>query len=357
MFSEFVNKLSPYCKDQVMSNIIREWCKLADLTSPTRVFSVNRYLKSQTIPRNLLDQNDIETAAKFSDSISQWIGKRSSFGVIHQYNVQSNDGEISEWNQLSSNQLCRNISLILFCPKEETYQLQQMLTRIRNHWYKKLSRSPLNSGFRSILNEQNSTVNIMYHPKQIVTRDDVQLDEIILNEVAKQNNGGHQHVDKYDIIICRTNLNNCMMAFLDDAFMVANDNRIVLKLNNTLAPFKLAITFEGNEDQSRLTEVADYLITNLREFSDITIFPFVSNNLINIDDADKLAIQYCIILKEETLKNGIIWLRNRDTQISEMVHISNFIKTILFYLQPATLFNTMDEESRKKDVSTDSTKN
>lgn len=61
MFSEFVNKLSPYCKDQVMSNIIREWCKLADLTSPTRVFSVNRYLKSQTIPRNLLDQNDIES--------------------------------------------------------------------------------------------------------------------------------------------------------------------------------------------------------------------------------------------------------------------------------------------------------
>lgn len=81
----------------------------------------------------------------------------------------------------------------------------------------------------------------MYHPKQIVTRDDVQLDEIILNEVAKQNNGGHQHVDKYDIIICRTNLNNCMMAFLDDAFMVANDNRIVSLFCHDKNSFKFQI--------------------------------------------------------------------------------------------------------------------
>ena len=117
----------------------------------------------------------------------------------------------------------------------------------------------------------------------------------------------------------------------------------VLKLNPSLVPFKLAITFDDNASpdcRARLNDVADYLITNLRDYSDISMFPFVPQSPLTINEyagayilqiviynvhnlmfcpisrSDRLAVQYCIILKEETLTNGVIWLRNRDTRLS-----------------------------------------
>lgn len=117
------------------------------------------------------------------------------------------------------------ISLVLCCAKEETLQLQQALTRQRHHWYRRLSKSPLNSGFKLNLTEEksssNNRINIVYQPKQVQVDGDVHLDNIILNshQISRSDEESTKRLtENRDIIICQSNLDNVLGAFLDDAY-------------------------------------------------------------------------------------------------------------------------------------------
>ena len=195
---------------------------------------------------NLLKHLRFTTAATsyYSNGIAQWIGDRSTFGIVHRYSVEKNRSSSSSSQEggqfpwLTESPFYDGISLVLCSAKEETLQLQTALTRQRHHWYRRLSKSPLNSGFKLSLAEEekgsksssNSRINIVYQPKQLqVDGGDIQLDSIILNNNNTQEEKGSSTTaaiagdGRRDIIICRSNLDNVLCAFLDDAYTSVED--------------------------------------------------------------------------------------------------------------------------------------
>lgn len=190
---------------------------------------------------NLLKHLRFTTAVTsyYSNGIAQWIGDRSTFGIVHRYSVEKNRSSSSspqeergQFPWLIESPFYDGISLVLCSAKEETLQLQTALTRQRHHWYRRLSKSPLNSGFKlSMVEEEGSKssnrINIVYQPKQLqVDGGDIQLDSIILNNNNTQEEKGPSTAaaaaiagnGRRDIIICRSNLDNVLGAFLDDAY-------------------------------------------------------------------------------------------------------------------------------------------
>ncbi|XP_046915659.2 DNA polymerase subunit gamma-2, mitochondrial [Dermatophagoides farinae] len=338
LFANFLNSWPAYCKHQVINNIVKEWKKFASKILPTKIF-----IASLPITDSNADDILIKSALDFYDkNLSQWISQKSSFGIIYQYPCRfQNDHEDSKFKFLHEPHINQHVSLVLFCPKSETLKLQQMLTRTRFHWYRKLSKSPMKSGFQTNLNGNENLFQIGYQPKRPIFDESITLDTIRLN-CGEQNS-----VQDVDIISCNSNLHNCLLAFLDDCFTRNDEEKIVMKLNPQLVPFKLAINIDSDGCKAighrKLLEVAEHLIGLLEEYPDISIFPFTPDNPITIDQCDRLAVKYCIILTEETLRTGIIHLRNRDTTISEQIHISNLLKTILFYLQPEKLITYVDK--------------
>lgn len=77
-----------------------------------------------------------------------------------------------------------------------------------------------------MLNEESNSVNIFYKPKQLEIDHDIQLEDIILNTDERQNYP-ESCIGNRDIIVCRTNLDNCLTAFLDDAYTVVDENQVV----------------------------------------------------------------------------------------------------------------------------------
>lgn len=191
---------------------------------------------------NLLKHLRFTTAATnyYSNGIAQWIGDRSTFGIVHRYSVEKNRSSAEGRGQfpwLTESPFYDGISLVLCSAKEETLQLQTALTRQRHHWYRRLSKSPLNSGFKlSMVEEEGSKssnrINIVYQPKQLqVDGGDIQLDSIILNNSTQEDKGSSTATaaaaiagdGRRDIIICRSNLDNVLGAFLDDAYTSVED--------------------------------------------------------------------------------------------------------------------------------------
>lgn len=140
----------------------------------------------------------------------------------------------------------------------------------------------MKSGFQTKLNENENVFEIGYEPKQL--QESITLDRI---EFDFHEKNFAQRLPDVDIIFCNSNLDNCLLAFLDDSFTARKDGKVVMKLNPRLVPFKLAINVDsdGCEAISRrkLLQVAEHLIELLEEHSEITILPFTSDNEITID--------------------------------------------------------------------------
>lgn len=154
-------------------------------------------------------------------TISDRLEGNSSFGVIHRYrtNASTND----------------SLSLIFFSRTTETLQFQQMLSRIRYHWFRKLSRSPLNAGFERVFDESRNILNINYQPKHMATKECLHVDEIIFNSdlLRDQMDVAEKHCQQFDVTVCKSNLDKCLLAFLDDAFTVKNNQLVSLFLSST----------------------------------------------------------------------------------------------------------------------------
>jgi glycyl-tRNA synthetase (class II) len=49
-------------------------------------------------------------------------------------------------------------------------------------------------------------------------------------------------------------------------------------------------------------------------------------------EQDEIGTPYAVTVQESTLTNGIVTLRNRDTTLSEFLHISEILKTVQRHL-------------------------
>ncbi|XP_075154708.1 DNA polymerase subunit gamma-2, mitochondrial [Haematobia irritans] len=142
-------------------------------------------------------------------------------------------------------------------------------------------------------------------------------------------NGLLQDVTNIPVAVIRSVIDLCLTtyALLFDAG--SQNGRVVLRLNRKLAPYQCALaSFVHGTPNSELHELSLHLNfvlcrAGLRLFE----IPFHATSKENIDlflrKADSYGIPYTIIVEENSLKTGLMKLRNRDTSLAETIHISD----------------------------------
>ncbi|XP_069785825.1 DNA polymerase subunit gamma-2 isoform X2 [Narcine bancroftii] len=110
----------------------------------------------------------------------------------------------------------------------------------------------------------------------------------------------------------------------------------VLKLHPFLAPFKVALDM-GKGPTVELRQVCEVLFRELSERR-ITVWPgYLETMHMSLEQLsvryDEMGVIFSIVINETTLENGLVQLRNRDTTMKEMVHISEVRDFLTKYIQ------------------------
>ncbi|XP_026989337.2 DNA polymerase subunit gamma-2, mitochondrial isoform X1 [Tachysurus fulvidraco] len=114
--------------------------------------------------------------------------------------------------------------------------------------------------------------------------------------------------------------------------------RMVLKLHPTLAPVKVALDM-GKGSTSELRQVCEGLLHQLLEVG-ISAWPGYMDTMQSSMDKlhtkyDEMGVLFTVMVGENTLENGLLLIRNRDTTVRETMHISEIREFILKYISKA----------------------
>ncbi|XP_060774930.1 DNA polymerase subunit gamma-2, mitochondrial isoform X1 [Neoarius graeffei] len=114
--------------------------------------------------------------------------------------------------------------------------------------------------------------------------------------------------------------------------------RTVLKLHPVLAPVKVALDV-GKGSTSELRQVCEGLLHELLEVG-ISAWPgYMDTTQSSMDKLhtkyDEMGVLFTVMVGENTLENGLLLVRNRDTTIRETMHISEIRQFILKYISTA----------------------
>ncbi|XP_038012738.1 DNA polymerase subunit gamma-2, mitochondrial isoform X6 [Motacilla alba alba] len=129
------------------------------------------------------------------------------------------------------------------------------------------------------------------------------------------------------------NLDRGVLAYLFDSLQVVenpltakkNSQRKVLKLHPCLAPLKVALDV-GKGPTTELRQVCQGLFNELTE-NGISVWPgYLETVHVSLEHLytkyDEMSIPFMVLISDGTLENGVVQLRNRDTTMKEMMHIS-----------------------------------
>ncbi|TSK62592.1 DNA polymerase subunit gamma-2, mitochondrial [Bagarius yarrelli] len=114
--------------------------------------------------------------------------------------------------------------------------------------------------------------------------------------------------------------------------------RTVLKLHPTLAPVKVAVDL-GKGSTSELRQVCEGLLHELLDVG-ISAWPgYLDTTQSSMDKLhtkyDEMGVLFTIMVGENTLENGLLLVRNRDTTVRETMHISEIRRFLLDYISKA----------------------
>ena len=105
-------------------------------------------------------------------------------------------------------------------------------------------------------------------------------------------------------------------------------------LHTHLVPFQVAFitSSQTNDDLKDLRQFFHELCSEekLR----------VSHEVQDFDSADKLGIPFLVILKEDTLNNGIALIRDRETCWFEEIHVANIVRRLVHIYHERETKNT-----------------
>ncbi|XP_050301645.1 DNA polymerase subunit gamma-2, mitochondrial [Anthonomus grandis grandis] len=136
-------------------------------------------------------------------------------------------------------------------------------------------------------------------------------------------------------IISTINLTTMFMTTICDAYDESEykgNSRTLLRFHRKLAPYRIsfAIVSSGVSANvlSELNDLALYLTKQLRLNHVSTLFSASSSKL-SLEAQwrlyDEMGIPYNILLNEKTLKDGLAFLRSRDTTLKEQVHVTELV--------------------------------
>lgn len=123
-----------------------------------------------------------------------------------------------------------------------------------------------------------------------------------------------------DIIESSFNLHQSSLAILLDADQLSSS---FLALHRRISPYQFAIVRENTSNRD-LIDLARLIELLIRETdSSIEVLNVGEKQSESCDNLDQIGIPYDIVLEESALEHGILKLRNRNTTLSESIHLSD----------------------------------
>ncbi|XP_022254142.1 DNA polymerase subunit gamma-2, mitochondrial-like isoform X2 [Limulus polyphemus] len=256
--------------------------------------------------------------------------------VSSQHNDR-NEGKIasslisSVWNPLEKTHLM----LMFFCSPKSFSSWLEYWQKHRLSWWRKFAGMPTSF---SLTKSVSQDVSLQFTTSwEKITFETITTKSGHLPEDLKDQTMACKTLVPH-VIECETNLDLAVLNYLFDAYQERETNsrtRQVLRIHHQLAPYKVTITASGATN--KLRDLAIYITRQLRK-SNVAVFPNPDLYCVSSLDSqfihfDEMGIPYCIVLSERTLKTGIAGLRNRDTTITEQVHVKEMKNKLLYYLQ------------------------
>ena len=108
-------------------------------------------------------------------------------------------------------------------------------------------------------------------------------------------------------------------------------NPTLLCLHRFLAPIKMAVVVEESQSSDKLI-LAGEICQKIREMN-ISCWNAVDKKLL-YSDLDQTGVVYSVVINDKTMKNGLVGIRNRDTSLSVITHVSELFDKLYLYLAP-----------------------
>ncbi|XP_078486752.1 uncharacterized protein LOC100183944 [Ciona intestinalis] len=133
------------------------------------------------------------------------------------------------------------------------------------------------------------------------------------------------------VVCAKVNLLELAAAILLDSYheiIIDDYKQIMLRLHRHIAPVKIAILIEGKETAS-LSQLSEELCEWVREINISCL-----NENLDIDALNQYGVPCTIVVNDETLENGLLSIRDRDTGIKVHAHISEIKEKMFLYFNP-----------------------
>ncbi|XP_044760094.1 DNA polymerase subunit gamma-2, mitochondrial [Coccinella septempunctata] len=234
----------------------------------------------------------------------------------------------------------------IFLPPTTANQSFHQIQRQRKIWWRKISASPGRYTLGDIQNGE-TTLDASYSSVNIYAK--YPWGNQLLESIKSYSNRypGLSHADSLIrdgrkevpavYIQCETSLSNLFLNSLCDAYeepVFQGEKRPLLRFHRKIAPFKISFSLPSSSNTELFKELqglALYLTKLLRN-NYITTLLLPSNARKTLDaqykQYDELGIPFNVHLNEATLKDGIAWLRSRDTTLKEQVHVAELVRYI-----------------------------
>ncbi|XP_074030654.1 DNA polymerase subunit gamma-2, mitochondrial [Leptinotarsa decemlineata] len=228
----------------------------------------------------------------------------------------------------------------IFVPPSNSTRFFHQWQQQRRMWWRKFSAGPGRYSLTDIKKGDNNSQRveiIVKYPWGSESLETITLgshDRKLTNaqlEFQENKKTIHAHA-----IVSQINLTSMFMNSICDAFdetLVVNKARKLLRLHKKLAPFKISLAVSGADQSStaELSDLAVYICRQLRT-NHVSTLLLPSSNQLKLDaqfkQYDELGVPYTILLSDSTLKDGIVFLRNRETTLKEQVHVSQLVTYI-----------------------------
>ncbi|XP_076305349.1 DNA polymerase subunit gamma-2, mitochondrial [Tachypleus tridentatus] len=354
---------------EMKKNIFDDWWKTLTMATDVNIFPVStpilKWLKGGTTKTDSIQMRSSlskDTMGHYL-SVLQTVNCQLPFGIVHSglcfksdpfVNLTSdagilmnsdvsskhydrNEGKIASslisniWNPLEKTHLM----LMFFCSPKSFSSWMEYWQKHRLSWWRKFSGMPTRFSLAGSVSEGISLQFTVSSEK--ITFETITTKSGHLPEDVKDQTIANRSLVPC-VIECEANLDLAVLNYLFDAYQESeNDSktRQLLRIHHQLAPYKVTITACGATN--KLRDLAIYITRQLRK-ANVAVFPnpdlyCISSLDTQFNHFDEMGIPYCIVLSEKTLKTGITGLRNRDTTITEQVHVKEMKTKLLYYLQ------------------------
>lgn len=333
---------------KVYDKRIRYILEQNDLSKEQLIEQVNALLQRSPSERTDFVQGAL---AQFVPS-SELVNRRLPFGLAE-------TGECFQVSHTGSGwpAAVTQTSLVWFCSPRSSSQWLDYWARQRLQWWKKFALSPLDFSCSDVSEKDldppvTRGVKICYNfpwgqePLETLwSRGDAELLRVHNGVRTKlQCRDGRKSVPH--VVTVTANMDRGVMAFLLNSLQHQQredskrklHQRKVLKLHPILTPIKVALDI-GRGSTMELRQVCEGVLQELLD-SKISTWPGYQETMpISLEQLnaryDEMGVLFTTVINENTLENGLLQVRSRDTTVRETMHISEIKGFLSKYVSAA----------------------